>query len=697
MSRVPKPLLRAAGRLRERTPVSVVVLVTDDSSIFLPECIASLAAQTRRPTEILLVVTGTGRDTATVVRREGVSWRVDVLELPDASDATAFNEGVAATHRDFVLLLTAGDRLTPEAIARLLASDADLAGGEGAVPTHPVLYRRSFWDRARLAVPDGPWATFQPQADGMLRDGTTARELSPLLQGPTRGTGRGFSSLPVLAPYVEGWVDAVRWARGVKGFDEWILRTEVPDFLTDAETCTPAQWQSLSGLVRDLQGQPLTADARVQVHLAREDRQEDLARFNAARWQEDGFPVRVQEGLTYAILPVDDVPAELVRTPRPAPRPVWASQRLLQQWYAEADHVVDPSLVYFQAYQGAVTDSPLAIHEELRRTHPGLRTVWAVAGESTEVPDGAEAVLIRSREWYAALATAAHIVTNADLDRWFVKRPGQRVLQTYHGYPSKAMGIGAWRSKGFTPLRIERQLRRTSGTWDLLLTPSAAMDAHYREQYRYDGEILAAGYPRDDVLVGPSAPTLREKARQELGIGDRTAVLYAPTWRDDLATNFRAAPMGSIFDAEQAAAELGSDFVILLRGHRFHRHRPDLGDRILDVTDHPEINDLILAADAAVLDYSSLRFDFSLTGRPMVFLVPDLDRYAGSSRGFLYDFRTTAPGPLVDDTDEVIAALKDLPGVVARHAEDYRRFHEEFNHLQDGHAAERVVEAFFAG
>jgi CDP-glycerol glycerophosphotransferase (TagB/SpsB family) len=561
------------------------------------------------------------------------------------------------------------------------------------------MYRRSFWDRARLEVPDGPWATFQPQADAVLREGTTARELSPLLLGPTRGTGEGFSSLPVLAPYVEAWVDAVRWARGVKGFDEWVLRNEVPRYLTDAETCTPAQWQALSGLVRDLHVDlgMLPVEQRVQAYLAIEDRQPDLARFNAARWQEDGFPVRVEAGLTYAILPVDDVPAGILRTTPPQPRPQWATQKLLQQWYAEADHVVDPNLVYFQAYQGAVTDSPLAIHEELRRQRPDLRTVWAVADETTEVPEGAEPALIRTREWYAALATAGHLVTNADLDRWFVKRPGQRVLQTYHGYPSKAMGISAWLGKGFTPLRIERQLRRTSGTWDLLLTPSPAMDVHYREQYRYDGEILAAGYPRDDVLVGPDADRIRRKTRDALELGDRRAILYAPTWRDDLATNFRAAPMGSIFDVERAAAQLGSGYVILLRGHRFHRHRPELGGRLVDVTDYPEINDLILASDAAVLDYSSLRFDFSLTGRPMVFLVPDLDRYGGTSRGFLYDFRTTAPGPLVHDTDEVIEALKDLPGLAARFADDYKRFREEFNHLQDGHAAERVVGAFFGG
>jgi CDP-glycerol glycerophosphotransferase len=138
---------------------------------------------------------------------------------------------------------------------------------------------------------------------------------------------------------------------------------------------------------------------------------------------------------------------------------------------------------------------------------------------------------------------------------------------------------------------------------------------------------------------------------------------------------------------------------VLLRGHRFHAARPgaggETGARIVDVTSYPEVNDLILAADVAVLDYSSLRFDVALTGRPMLFLVPDLDRYAGEVRGFLLDFRDTAPGPLLGSSDEVVDRLGDLAAVRAEHAASYERFNRKYNYLQDGHSAERVVDAFF--
>ncbi|MBA2465585.1 MAG: CDP-glycerol glycerophosphotransferase family protein, partial [Nocardioidaceae bacterium] len=408
-------------------------------------------------------------------------------------------------------------------------------------------------------------------------------------------------------------------------------------------------------------------------------------------WQRSPtYRLRLQRGLDGAVLvtlaaPLDDDEVGPL------------AQQRLQRWYATDEHRIDPGSVFLQSYTGqSATDSPLAIHHELRRRRPDLRLIWSVADRSTVVPQGGEGVLLRSREWYAALATSGHIVTNIDMDRWFRKRPGQRLLQSFHGYPAKTMGITAWRGKNFTDLRIERQLRRTSGTWDLLLTPTPAMDEHYRREYRYEGDILAAGYPRDDVLVGPDAPRIREETRRRLGIRDgQQAVLYAPTWRDDLATNFRAAAMSTDFDVEQAAAELGDGYVILLRGHRFHRQRDAADAHILDVTDYPEGNDLVLAADVAVLDYSSLRFHFALTGRPMVFLVPDLDRYTGGVRGFLFDFEGSAPGPLVDTTDGVVAQLRDLDALRERHRDDLVRFNEQFNGHQDGDAAGRAVREFF--
>ncbi|KRA29952.1 MULTISPECIES: bifunctional glycosyltransferase/CDP-glycerol:glycerophosphate glycerophosphotransferase [unclassified Nocardioides] len=378
------------------------------------------------------------------------------------------------------------------------------------------------------------------------------------------------------------------------------------------------------------------------------------------------------------------------------------AQQALQDWYDATDFPLEADAVYLQSYVGAsATDSQLAIHHELRRTHPELKIYWGVSEAASWVPDGGIPVMMNSREWYRVLGSAKYLCLNIDPERWFSRKPGQQMLQTFHGYPAKSMGLRMWRAKNFTPKRIDLELVRTSGEWDLILTPEPAMDEHYRREYAYDGPIFSHGYPRDDVLVSAEADTVREETRRRLGIRpEQKAVLYAPTWRDDLATNWRSAEIVHHLDLEAASRALGPDYVLLMRGHRFHSGASAAGTgaaRFLDVTDYPEINHLILASDAAVLDYSSLRFDFALTQRPMIFLVPDLDTYVGGVRGFLYDYRDSAPGPLVDTADEAVKLLRDFAGLERICAPELARFHEKYNHLQDGQSARLVVEAFFGG
>ncbi|WP_157416946.1 bifunctional glycosyltransferase/CDP-glycerol:glycerophosphate glycerophosphotransferase [Nocardioides sp. Iso805N] len=390
-------------------------------------------------------------------------------------------------------------------------------------------------------------------------------------------------------------------------------------------------------------------------------------------------------------------------------RPLGADERgpfnqgRLQDWAAgvgaDGPGPLDENAVYFQAYAGAsATDSQLALHEELRRTRPELTIYWGVFDSSSWVPEGGVPVVLFSRAYYRAMTTAKYLCMNVDPDRWFRARPGQKMLQTFHGYPAKSMGVRMWTAKGFTERRIQLELDRTSRDWTLILTPAPEMDVHYRTEYRYDGPIHSDGYPRDDAIVDAGAALRRQATRERLGIRpDQKVILYAPTWRDDQATNWREAEAVHHLDVAEASRRLGDDYVVLMRGHRFHAAvlKRSEGARLIDVTSYPEINDLIVASDAAVLDYSSLRFDFALTGRPMVFLVPDLADYTGGIRGFLYDYRDTAPGPLLDTADQVIHALADLDALAREWTPRIAAFNAKYNYKADGRAAARVVEAFF--
>lgn len=376
-----------------------------------------------------------------------------------------------------------------------------------------------------------------------------------------------------------------------------------------------------------------------------------------------------------------------------------AGQYALQQDYQASSADLRES-VLFQCYRGEfATDSQVALDRGLAAVRPELARIWGVADFSVPVPEGSIPVLIGSQEWYDALATSRYLCNNVDFDSFFRKRPGQRYLQTFHGYPFKSMGRGFWAGKGYGEERIAREIARRNDEYDAILVPSERAAGFYRSEYDYTGTILVTGYPRSDVLINADRAAVRNRVLNGLDVDPgQKVVLYAPTYRDNLTTRTFAAKRFDELDLEELTRSLGPGYTVLLRGHNNNQREDERTHdvaQVVDVTDYPEINDLTIAADAAILDYSSLRFDWALTGKPMVFFVPDQDTYFGQ-RPPLFDFTESAPGPLLTSTEEVGAALRDLDGLLAGQKEDIAAFNAEFNQLHDGHATDRVIEAFFS-
>ena len=150
---------------------------------------------------------------------------------------------------------------------------------------------------------------------------------------------------------------------------------------------------------------------------------------------------------------------------------------------------------------------------------------------------------------------------------------------------------------------------------------------------------------------------MRKRVRSQLGLADSDhVVLYAPTWREYLGRRV-AKPL--YLDAERVTEALPGA-VVLVRGHYNATREAEVfaeHPRIHDVTRYPDIAPLYLAADVLVTDYSSVMFDFALTDKPILLLLPDLEQYRDVERGFYFDLETDGPGPLLRSTDEVVAAL----------------------------------------
>jgi CDP-glycerol glycerophosphotransferase len=135
---------------------------------------------------------------------------------------------------------------------------------------------------------------------------------------------------------------------------------------------------------------------------------------------------------------------------------------------------------------------------------------------------------------------------------------------------------------------------------------------------------------------------------------------------------------------------------VMARLHYFDDEHPLLRElhdagRIRDVASHPSVEELCIAADLLVTDYSSIMFDYAVLDRPIVIHAPDWEVYR-EQRGTYFDLMTQSPGPVGRTDAEVLELVRSrgAGGDEARAA-----FRARFCSLEDGHAAERVVRAVF--
>jgi len=346
--------------------------------------------------------------------------------------------------------------------------------------------------------------------------------------------------------------------------------------------------------------------------------------------------------------------------------------------------------VVYDSFEGRYSDNPRALYERRFRSSSRDSHIWLCDPDhAAGFPADVTTVPHRGAEAVAALEAADLVISNTHIELDWAKKPGAVYLQTWHGTPLKRIHNDVlWAPEGRLAT-LDHDVAR----WDYLLSPNGASTPRLRDAFGFAGRMLEAGYPRNDVLSSPAAPALRARVREALGIADDvTAVLYTPTWRDDEFFADGTPNVELALDVDAFVREMGPGHVLLPRLHYMLTNRAEPVDRegVVDVSRYPDVHELYLAADVMITDYSSTMFDFAITGKPLIFFAYDLESYRDSLRGFYFDLEPLAPGPILQTSEQVIAALGDLEAVREHYREPYAAFQRQFAHLDDGHAADRL-------
>lgn len=376
---------------------------------------------------------------------------------------------------------------------------------------------------------------------------------------------------------------------------------------------------------------------------------------------------------------------------------------LRYRWFTRGG--VDPCFVIFESFGGRrYAGSPRAVYEAMLvdQRFAGFSFCWALRGngdQSEPVNDRTAVVRVGSPDYYRAFGRACLWVTNYIVAPELVPR-NQLYVQTWHGTGIKRIGLdlppgaaSAMNGKA----EVDARYRTEAVKIDVFVSPAPFGTAVFSGAFGLPATgarspFVEVGNPRNDALVrATAADVAAARARFEIAPGVR-AVLYAPTFRDDDYDNRTGYVFRQPFDLDALQAALGSSCVFLFRAHYLISSTVDVsryGGFLRDVSDVDEVNDLLLASDVLVTDYSSVCFDYSLLDRPILFYLHDVSRFNSDLRGFYFPVGDL-PGPVVHTQDELVAALLDAD--VDPAAEWRRQRRQEMCPHDDGHATERLLD-----
>ena len=283
--------------------------------------------------------------------------------------------------------------------------------------------------------------------------------------------------------------------------------------------------------------------------------------------------------------------------------------------------------------------------------------VWAFQNPNDfDLPRG-KSIKTDSLRYFIISLKARVWVTNSTVERGLnFKGKNTYYFNTWHGTPIKKMG---------KDISINSSSFSGKFKWKVdLMTAQSKYEADiFSRVFNIDREkFLICGLPRNDNLANVSEETKRS-VMMKLGLPlDKKVILYAPTFREyerDEKLNCVIAPP---IDFVKWKKIIGSEYVILFRAHyevsKVLNIKIDNGF-IYNMSEYPVLNDLMIASDMLISDYSSIYFDYSILDKPMICYTYDYENYM-DKRGLYFDIREELLGGSITE-NEILDLIKNLP------------------------------------
>ena len=330
------------------------------------------------------------------------------------------------------------------------------------------------------------------------------------------------------------------------------------------------------------------------------------------------------------------------------------------------------------------SDSPRAISEKMHKLFPDYKIVWWIKETNDKYGIIPDYVTIMNGSRYYLFTTIAEsfcFVSNENMSSGFNKRKKQFFIQTWHGdrAPKKVLYDAYTNGKRPFPVADER-------VTDLCIAGSDYGESVYRSAFGYNGKVLKVGMPRNDKLIKCSVDETHI-IRSRLKINDDTKILlFAPTFRDGLKSKQDASV--NLKRILALLSQNGQRWICLVRAHPASAGLDVVYDDVCrNVTNYPDMADLLLISDMLITDYSSSAGDFILKDKPVIMAAFDYEEYQKNCREFKYSLEEA--GFLIAKNQEELERI-----ISVYSTEDYRKncakIKKYFNIVETGKSSEEV-------
>ena len=336
----------------------------------------------------------------------------------------------------------------------------------------------------------------------------------------------------------------------------------------------------------------------------------------------------------------------------------------------EGSNIV-PNSVLFESYYGrSIGSSPLALFEAWlqRNDYSKFSFTWVYEGSAEpffpfQLPADVKVSFVRrdSSEYYSALARSEYLFNDVTFFFDFIKRPGQKYINTWHSITVKSLGY----DMPGKPLDQKNVVRNfLSADFLVAANPFVADDTFLRAHFLdgiFAGNILKTGHPRSDLTLKADRTSVESEIQsvnsRYLFRSSAPTIVYAPTWRG----NDIRQPSDDVRYYARVCAELRTAFPhcnVVFRPHQitFSALEPEVEGLVAPPM--IDANRLFSITDLLITDYSSIFYDFLVTKRPVAFLLHDLEQYR-AERGLYIDYENL-PGPVAFDIDSLVRFVGEL-------------------------------------